>query len=89
MSMDIMPMTISQTNSAPAIGAWNTAAIAPAAEHATSRRRRGVDMFSRLPAIEANTAAVWTSGPSRPIEAPEPIVTIAAALRRRFARTGM
>ncbi len=46
-------------------------------------------MFRRLPAIEAKTAAVWTSGPSRPMEAPEPIVTIAAALRRRFARTGM
>ena len=89
MSMDIIPTTISQTNNAPAIGAWKTAAIAPAAEHATIRRRRGGEKFSLRPKTEAKTVTVWTSGPSRPMDAPEPIVRIAARLLSKLERTGI
>ena len=88
-SIDITPITISQTKSAPASGAWKTDAIAPAAEHAIKSLSLGVESRSRLPTTDANTATVCTRGPSRPIEVPDPIVIIAARLLSKFARTGI
>ena len=45
-----------------------------AAPHATSKRSRGTGALVHWPIFEAAVAASCTSGPSRPIEPPEPMV---------------
>ena len=47
-----------------------------AAAQATTRRRRGAERWKKRPRAEPATAAACTSGPSRPMDAPEPVVEV-------------
>ena len=66
-------MTTSLANSAPAMGALNEAATADATPQPSSVRKRVGVNRSRWPTQLPSIAPIWTAGPSRPTEAPQPI----------------
>ena len=67
------PTTTSAAKSAPAIGALNVAAMPAAAPQPTITRSWLAGTFSACPSVEAMAELIWTIGPSRPTEPPEPI----------------
>ena len=67
------PRITSTANRAPAIGALKVAAIPAAAPHPTSVRRRCSSMRSHWPIVEPMAEPIYTIGPSRPTEPPEPM----------------
>ena len=69
----------SSAKNTPAIGALNVAEIPPAAPHATSRRSCDSDSRSSWPVTEPRAEPIWTIGPSRPTEPPEPMQTAEAS----------
>ena len=84
------PNTISQTNTAPEIGALYADVIPAAAPHATSRRNcstdTGVQRPNTRPSNEPHIAASCTIGPSRPMDAPLATEHSDDALRTRLCR---
>ena len=89
LSIAIEPSTISDTNSAPPIGALYAEVIPAAAPQATSRRSWAGPKRAMRPASEAHIAARWTIEPSRPIDPPEATENSDEALRASAWRTGM
>ncbi len=82
------PRTISLTNRPPARGVWKAEDMPEAAAQATTRRRRGAERWKKRPRAEPATAAACTSGPSRPMDAPEPTEKTADRERRRLGLGG-
>ncbi len=64
----------SRAKNTPAIGALNVAAMPEAAPHATSVRTLVSDRWAIWATLEPSAEPIWTIGPSRPTEPPEPIV---------------
>jgi hypothetical protein len=80
------PMMISTANRAPAIGALMVAAIpAPAPQPTMVRSCRGVTRSVR-PSHDAIDAPIWTIGPSRPTDPPDPIEMAEASVFRPSTR---
>src|ERR1700746_175109 len=73
LSMAIDPRTISETNSAPEMGALYAAAIPAAPPQATISRNRGIGARASNPSFEPSIADSCTMGPSRPMDPPEAI----------------
>ena len=69
------PMISSSAKSTAATGVLNAAASAPVAPTGTRSRMRFGDSSSQRPTAAAAPAPIWTDGPSRPIDWPEPIVS--------------
>ena len=69
-----LPMTTSRAKKAPAIGALKAAAIPPATPQPARVGSRLGGTLSNWPRTEPSEAPIWTMGPSRPTEPPEPIV---------------
>ncbi len=68
-----LPTTTSAAKSAPAMGALKVAATPAAAPQATITRSWLAGTRSSWPIDEPSADAIWTIGPSRPTEPPEPI----------------
>ena len=96
------PRSTSRLKKTPPMGALKTAAIPPAAPHATKMRMRVAETLRNCPTADPIAAPIWAIGASRPTEPPEPIVTAAvkgpqphrpgtddpAVQRDRFHRAG-
>ena len=67
------PMISSSANRTAATGVLNAAASAPAAPTGTRSRTRCGGRRSHRPTTDASPAPIWTEGPSRPIEWPDPM----------------
>ena len=67
------PMISSRANKTAAIGVLNAAASAPAAPTGTSSFKRAGDSRNHWPITDAMPDPIWTDGPSRPIEWPDPM----------------
>ena len=72
------PSTTSMEKRAPAMGALNVAATPAAAPQATKERSRRAETCSSWPTADPMAEPMWTMGPSRPAEPPEPMVRAAA-----------
>jgi len=68
------PRRTSNANMTPAMGALNVAATPAAAPEPTNARIRVWLSLKRCPTTEPMAAPIWTMGPSRPTEPPEPMV---------------
>ena len=55
------------------MGALKVAEIPPAAPHATRMRSRVSGTLASWPRLEPSAEPIWTIGPSRPTEPPEPM----------------
>ena len=75
------PRSTSRLKNTPPMGALKTAAIPPAAPHATKLRMRPAETFRNCPTADPMAAPIWAIGASRPTEPPEPIVTAAVTVR--------
>ena len=64
---------ISTPKNTPVIGALNVAEMPPAAPQATKMRSRLSGIRTHCPMPEASAEPIWTIGPSRPTEPPEPM----------------
>ncbi len=64
---------ISRAKNTPASGALKVAEIPPAAPQATSSRSRESGRRSHCPSVDPSADPIWTIGPSRPTEPPEPM----------------
>ena len=89
LSMAIEPRTISETKSAPEIGALYAEAMPAAPPHATMSRRRGTGAPASVPSLEPSIAASCTIGPSRPIDPPDAMVKSEATLEMSVLRKPM
>ena len=63
----------SSAKKTPAIGALKVAEIPPAAPQATRIRSRDSGTRVSCPSVEPSAEPIWTIGPSRPTEPPEPM----------------
>ncbi len=63
----------------PAIGALKVAEMPPAAPQATSTRSRDSATRASWPIVEPSAEPIWTIGPSRPTEPPEPMQSAEAS----------
>ena len=61
----------------------------PPAPHATSRRRRCVGIRIHCPRLDPIAEPIWTIGPSRPTEPPEPMVSAEAMILTTATRGRM
>ena len=75
------PRSTSRLKNTPPMGALKTAAIPPAAPHATKLRMRPAETLRNWPTAEPMAAPICAMGASRPTEPPEPIVTADATVR--------
>src|SRR5690242_7552652 len=87
LDIEIVPSTISETNSAPANGALYAEAMPAAAPHATSSLSRGREIHVRRPIHDAAVVASCAIAPSRPIEPPEETVNRLEIERTRLGAT--
>ena len=83
------PRRTSRLKKTPPMGALKTAAIPPAAPHATKMRMRLADTLRNCPTADPIAAPIWAIGASRPTEPPEPIVTAAVRVRSPTVRGRM
>src|SRR5690606_5150567 len=72
--IEMLPSTINEANTAPAIGALYAAAIPDAAPQPTSNRNRYGGQCAHCPSFDASVAVIWVIPPSRPIDAPVPML---------------
>ena len=63
----------SSEKNTPAIGALKVAEMPPAAPRATNRRKCVSETFVACPSSEPSADPIWTIGPSRPTDPPEPM----------------
>ena len=68
-----LPRMISEAKKTPPIGALKVAAIPPAAPQATRVFRWLSWTPRKRPKVEPQAEPIWTMGPSRPTEPPDPI----------------
>jgi hypothetical protein len=80
------PRMISTAKSAPAIGPLKVAAIPAAAPQPTRVRSWRGGAFNKRPSQDAAAAPIWTIGPSRPTEPPDPIVIADTSVFRPSTR---
>ena len=81
-----IPRSTSRLKKTPPMGALKTAAIPPAAPHATKSRMRDAGTLRNCPTTDPIAAPIWAIGASRPTEPPEPIVTAAVKVRSPTVR---
>ena len=78
------PVNTSKVNITPAMGALNVAAMPPAAPALTRARSRDLSSFSSWPSDDPAAAPIWTIGPSRPADPPDPMVSAEATVLTRI-----
>jgi hypothetical protein len=81
------PSASSSTNTTPATGAWYAAAMPAAMPHTMIALRCSGAIGTMRASHAEDHAASCTIGPSRPIDAPVPIDSIADSERMRLARS--
>ena len=86
--MEKFPSTIKAANTAPAMGALYAAAMPDAAPHATSKRNRYGGHPANCPHFDATMAANCVIAPSRPIDAPLPMLISDATALMTPVRNG-
>ncbi len=69
----------SRAKKTPAMGALKVAEIPPAAPHATSSRSRDSESPNACPHELPSADPIWTIGPSRPTDPPQPMQIAEAA----------
>src|SRR5215469_5538833 len=88
MFIEKFPSTISAEKTAPAIGALYAAAMPDAAPHPTSIRNRYGGHLASCPIFDASVAESCTIPPSRPMDDPVAMLTIAEHDFTRSVRVG-